>query len=202
MFKLMQLPFEIDDLNPIISANTINFHYGKHHSTYVDKLNEIMSAFPEKNDWTLEQILTSISTFPQNVQTLVLNQAGQVFNHNLYWNSLTNKPENKVVSEKLLELINKSFDSLENFYSLFHTAGMTQFGSGWVTLTFDPEKDILEIEKTANGNTPAVDGKKCLMTMDVWEHAYYLDYQNKRGDYIKEFFKIINWQNANTLLEA
>lgn len=188
-FQLPPLPFAVDALQPLISVETINFHYGKHHQTYLNNLNNLIKGTKFENS-TLEEII-------QESDGAIFNNAAQVWNHTFYWNSLGKKgsrPEGK-----LLGLINESFGSFEEFIQQFSDASAKVFGSGWAWLVLNSEGK-LTIKSTSNAATPLTDGYTPILTCDVWEHAYYLDYQNRRLDYIKSFWEIINWDTVASRL--
>lgn len=196
MHELINLPYQIKSLEPYISEQTINFHYGKHHAAYVNKLNELLADLPQFADLSLKDLLVNIQNVPETKRQAVFNNAGQVFNHDFYWLGLT-PDSSKFPTNKIGELIDTYFKNFENFKLLWREAGIGQFGSGWVWLTIN-EKGALTIEKTANADNPVFQGRTPLLTMDVWEHAYYLDYQNRRPDYIDNFFHLINWQEVES----
>ena len=197
MFILPPLPFAVDALESIISANTISFHYNKHHQTYLDNLNKLIADVPELENMTLEEILTNLEQFPANKKTAILNNAGQVHNHNLYWMSMQGGEQKFELSAELGKAID-SFESYEEFVKRWTEAGLTQFGSGWVWLSTD-KTGKLYIDKTSNADSPLTNnsGRIPLLTMDVWEHAYYLDHQNRRAEYIAKFFELINWAGVS-----
>ncbi|TCS61307.1 superoxide dismutase [Varunaivibrio sulfuroxidans] len=190
-FELPALPFAQDALAPHISANTLGFHYGKHHNAYVTNLNKLIDGtdFAAKS---LEDIMKA--TADDASKAGVFNNAAQVWNHTFYWNSM--KPNGGgSPSGELATKIDAAFGSFEKFKEEFKTAGMTQFGSGWAWLV--AEGGSLKIVKTANAACPLTDGQTPLLTCDVWEHAYYLDYQNRRPDYIQVFLDhLVNWDFA------
>jgi Fe-Mn family superoxide dismutase len=193
MFTLKELPFKKNSLDPFISENTLNFHYDKHHQGYVNKLNNLVSG-TELDSLSLEEIIKT--TYNNSDKKAIFNNAAQVYNHDFFWSSLSPNEEDKVISDELLEMINNSFGSLDEFYEKFKEAATSQFGSGWAWLVKDG--DALKIMKTANADTPIAQGIKPILTIDVWEHAYYLDYQNKRADFVDKCLKnIINWKFAN-----
>ncbi len=191
-FDLPPLPYELNALEPHISANTLSFHYGKHHQAYVTNLNGLIEG-TDLASKSLEDIIRITAGDKDKVG--IFNNAAQVWNHTFYWNSMAPQGGGKPKGE-LAEKINKDFGSYEEFTKLFKQAGVTQFGSGWAWLVLNKDGQ-LEIMKTANADLPMVHGKKALFTCDVWEHAYYLDYQNRRPDYVDTFLShLINWDFA------
>jgi len=193
---LPDLPYAQDALEPHISANTLSFHHGKHHNAYVTKTNELISGTDLENA-SIEEI--SQAAHDKGDQGL-FNQAAQVWNHTFYWNSMSPNGGGEPTGD-IADKIKEDFGSYEEFANAFKTAGATQFGSGWAWLVLDGGK--LKVEKTPNAGTPLVEGKTPLITMDVWEHAYYLDYQNRRPDYMGAFLEhLINWDFANQNLKA
>ncbi len=200
MFTLQKLPFESSALEPVISAKTIEFHYGKHHAGYVTKLNELLTPYEFFQSYELDELLLNIKKLPVDAQQPILNNAGQVYNHNLYWESLQAPKANNMPEGDLLKEIVARYGSFDEFKSAFSQAGMGQFGSGWVWLSVDKNHDLV-INKTANADSPLLHNKTPILTMDVWEHAYYLDYQNLRAKYIEEFFSIINWTEVSRKYE-
>lgn len=187
-FELPKLPYERDALAPHISENTLNFHYGKHHQAYVTNLNNLLAG-TDLAEKSLEEVI-KISSADQS-KAGIFNNSAQVWNHTFYWNSMKpnggGKPEGEV-----LQRIESDFGSYEDFVSQFKAAGATQFGSGWAWLVLEEGK--LKITKTGNAHTPLTSNAVPLMTMDVWEHAYYLDYQNARPSYMDTFLsKLVNW---------
>jgi superoxide dismutase, Fe-Mn family len=195
MLTLMKLPYSTDALAPVINSQTVEIHHGKHHSTYLNNLNAILAEFPDQINWDVEKILLNLNVFPETNRQSIINNAGQVYNHNLYWNSMQGGEQKFELSPELGKAIDK-FESYEKFQELWKQAGLTQFGSGWVWLVTD-DKGELTIEKSSNADSPLLHGKKPIMTMDVWEHAYYLDHQNKRADYIDGWFSLINWAGVS-----
>jgi Fe-Mn family superoxide dismutase len=188
---LLPLPYADNALAPVISANTISFHYGKHHKGYVDNLNKLI-AETEFADMTLEKIITE--TAGKADKTAIFNNAAQTWNHTFYWRSLRPKGGGAPPAA-LKQKIVASFSSVDACKKELSTAAMAQFGSGWVWLVLDGDK--LKVVKTANADVPLTKGMKPLLTVDVWEHAYYLDYQNRRADYVNAVLdKLINWEFA------
>ncbi|SOD40699.1 superoxide dismutase [Nitrosovibrio sp. Nv4] len=185
---LPPLPYLENALDPVISANTLGFHYGKHHKTYVDNLNKLIAG-TELADSSLEEIITS--TAGKADKSGIFNNAAQVWNHTFYWNSLSPKGGGEPPAA-LKQKIETSFGSVEACKKELVTAATTQFGSGWAWLVKDGDK--LQVIKTGNADLPLTKGMKPLLTIDVWEHAYYLDYQNRRPDYVNAVLdKLINW---------
>jgi Fe-Mn family superoxide dismutase len=191
-FTLAPLPWDEDALAPTISANTISFHYHKHHKTYVDTLNKLVEG-TKYADMKLEEIVRATAG-ASGGDKLIFNNAGQVWNHDFYWRSLT--PAKTQASAPLDSAITAAFGSKDALIAQLAEAGKTQFGSGWAWLASKGGK--LAIEKTANAETPMAKGVNCLLTVDVWEHAYYLDYQNARPKYLEAVLgKLLNWEFAS-----
>ena len=190
MFTLEPLLFEKNALKPYMSEETLNFHHGKHLQGYVDNLNKLI-ADTKFEDMSLEQIIKEASYSVEH--SAIFNNAAQVFNHNFFFKCLSLNGQ-KRPNETLLKKIEKTFGSYENFEDEFKKAATTQFGSGWAWLAQDNEGK-LQIMKTSNADNPIAHDLTPLMTLDVWEHAYYLDYQNRRADFVDVFLKhLINWQ--------
>jgi Fe-Mn family superoxide dismutase len=183
-FTLKALPYEKTALAPLISEETINFHYGKHHQAYVNKLNGLIEGTDLENK-TLEEIIVSS-------EGGIFNNAAQVWNHTFYWESLSPKGGG-LPKGKIAELINRDFGSFESFKEAFSKAAATLFGSGWAWLVLNQD-DKLEITQESNAGNPLTKEQKALLCCDVWEHAYYLDKQNKRPDYIEDFWKLVDWK--------
>jgi len=189
-FTLPPLPYDEGALAPTISSNTMSFHYGKHHKTYVEKLNELVvgTRFAEMK---LEDVVRA--TFNDESSRQIFNNAAQAWNHTFFWACLT--PRGGKPSGPMLSAIERDFGGLDKFAEQFAKEGAAQFGSGWVWLVASGGK--LAIEKTPDAVTPLAEGKHCLLTIDVWEHAYYLDYQNRRPDFLKAVIeKLLNWDFA------
>jgi len=182
MIELPKLPYADTALEPVISAQTISFHYGKHHKAYVDNLNKLISGTELENQ-SLEFII-------KNSEGGIFNNAAQVWNHTFYWNCLN--PIKSEAKGELLAAIEKEFGSLDNFKDEFSKAAATLFGSGWAWLVKDNNNKLSIIQESNAGN-PMTKGLTPLLTCDVWEHAYYIDKQNRRPDYIKEFWTLVNW---------
>lgn len=183
MFELPPLPYAMDALSPTISKETLEYHYGKHHQAYVTNLNNL-SKDTEFANMPLEEVIMKSSGG-------IFNNAAQVWNHTFYWNSLTPKSP-ATLSTKLAEAITKKWGSLDEFKKAFTQSAITCFGSGWTWLVQNTDGS-LEIMNTSNADTPMKHGKKALLTCDVWEHAYYIDYRNLRAAYVENFWKLVNW---------
>ena len=193
--NLPELPYAKDVLSPYISANTLEFHHGKHHKTYVDNLNKLIAG-TDLEAKSLEEIIKIAVKDPAKVG--IFNNAAQSWNHSFYWKCL--KPQGGgVPTGAIAAKINATFDSHDKFVEELKNAGTTQFGSGWAWLVMDGSD--LKITKTPNADTPLAHGQKALLTIDVWEHAYYLDYQNRRPDYLGAVIQnLINWDFVNANL--
>jgi superoxide dismutase, Fe-Mn family len=191
-FSLPPLPYADNALDPVISAHTMSFHYGKHHKAYVDNLNKL-AAGTEFENMALEDVIKKTAGAADKIG--VFNNAAQIWNHTFYWHSL--KPNGGgAPSGAIKGKIEAAFGSFEKFKEDFAQAAVTQFGSGWAWLVADG--DAVKLAKTANAEVPFTKGQKPLLTIDVWEHAYYLDWQNRRPDYAKAVIeKLLNWDFAN-----
>jgi Fe-Mn family superoxide dismutase len=195
--QLPTLPYADTDLQPVISAQTIGFHYGKHHKAYVDNLNKLLEGQPML-ELPLENIIMEVAGKADKAG--IFNNAAQVWNHTFYWNSMKKAGGGKPTG-KLLDMIETQFQGFDNFKKELSQAAMTQFGSGWAWLVQD--KNQLKIVKTANAEVPLTQGLKPLLTIDVWEHAYYLDFQNRRADYVNAVIeKLINWEFVDKNLHS
>ena len=191
-FELMTLPYAPDALEPVISANTLGFHHGKHLAAYVNNLN---AALPDSGleGLPLEEVVLKATGG-------ILNNAGQILNHNLYFSQFTAPKADNAPTGRLAEAINAAFGSFEAFKEAFAKAGATLFGSGWAWLSADADGKLV-ITQESNAANPIQRGLRPLMTMDVWEHAYYLDYQNRRPDHLAALWQIIDWDVVATRYE-
>lgn len=189
-FILPDLPFGREELMPYFTAETFDYHYEKHHQTYVTNLNKLLENNQELHGRSLEEIITLSYSKNHNI----FNNASQIWNHSFFWHSLKPHGDNAPVG-KILTQINKDFGSFENFSTEFRTAALNQFGSGWIWLVF--ARDKFEILQTSNADTPITQDIQPILVCDVWEHAYYIDYRNKRLDYVSAYIKhMINWEFA------
>lgn len=183
------LPYAFDAFKTILSQEAMEIHYTKHHKTYYDNVDLILKD-PEYQHLASTPLQETIKTLSPGV---LFNNVGQAINHDFYWQCLTPLSQQNQCPSELESAICQAFDSLQNFKAQFKKAAMTQFGSGWAWLTKD-STGLLRIETTSNAGTPLQDGKICLLTCDVWEHAYYLDYRNRRADFVDAFWEIVNWE--------
>ncbi len=193
-FQLPNLPYDYNALEPYIDAKTMEIHHQKHHQTYIDKLNMALEKYPESQNYNLEQLLKNLNSIPLDIQQQIRNNGGGHFNHSFFWLLMT--PIKNQPSSFLLEKINYFFKDFNNFKELFINTALNHFGSGWGWLAYNPQNQNLEIYSTLNQDNPLMENKIPLLGVDVWEHAYYLKYQNKRKDYLEAFFEIINWQQV------
>lgn len=195
---LMDLPYPTDGLAPYITAETISYHYGKHHRTYLDNLNNSLQKLPEDSKLRSMDLKDIVMASHNNPKMLgIFNNAAQVLNHDFYWLSMRQKGGGEIKDAKLLSLIKESFGSFAEFKEEFVKIGLSQFGSGWVWLVRDNASGALLVTKTSNADNPILYNQTPLITCDVWEHAYYIDYRNKRADYINIFLdKLVDWDFA------
>jgi Fe-Mn family superoxide dismutase len=202
-FKLSGLPYKYDALEPYIDSTTMYIHYNFHHQAYVSNLNKALEKYPELYKKDIVELLQNIKELPADIQTAVRNNGGGFYNHNLFWKMMAPAGSTKM-SAKLEKKLIENFGSIDNFKDEFEKAGMTRFGSGWAWLVIE-HSGKLKIFSTPNQDSPVyqdaeVKGKPVL-ALDVWEHAYYLKYQNKRAAYVKAFWSVVNWAEVEMLLE-
>jgi len=198
-FELPPLPYAHDALEPHIDARTMEIHHGKHHATYVTNLNKALEAHPNIQTQSLHQILTGLSKVPEGIRTAVRNNGGGHANHTLFW-TLMKKGAGGEPKGDLKAAIDAAFGSFADFKAKFAAAGLGRFGSGWAWLALRDGK--LGIESTPNQDSPVMDGGTPVLGLDVWEHAYYLKYQNKRADYIEAWWNVVDWSKAAELYAA
>ena len=193
--QLTELPYAYDALEPFISQRTLEIHHKKHHAGYVSRLQEDIAGDPLENESLKTILLSSTGTR--------FNLAAQVWNHDFYWKSMTPRVMTIDSSTRLGDMIENSFGDIEHFLAAFKESAANEFGSGWAWLAYNPERDKLEVFSTTDALNPLPSGRVPLITLDVWEHAYYLDYQNKRGDYIDTFLgEHVNWEFAEQALQT
>jgi Fe-Mn family superoxide dismutase len=193
-YKLPELPYAYDALEPFIDEKTMKIHHDRHHATYVANLNAALEGYADLSDKPIETLLSDLSAVPENRLLAIRNNGGGHANHSLFWTILS--PNGGGVPDgKISEAIDATFGNFAAFKKVFTDAAMSRFGSGWAWLVAD--KGALEVMSTANQDSPLYFGKQPLLGIDVWEHAYYLKYQNRRADYVKAFFNLINWDAVN-----
>lgn len=197
-FSLPTLPYELNALEPHIDARTMEIHHGKHHQGYVTNLNAAVEG-TEFASKSIEEILGNINDVPEKIRTAVVNNGGGHANHSLFWTIMAPNAGGQP-SGKLANALQTEFGGFETFKEQFSNAGKTRFGSGWAWLTVKDGK--LEVSSTPNQDSPYMQGKTPILGLDVWEHAYYLHYQNRRPDYVSAFFNVINWEQVGKLYEA
>jgi len=188
--NLPQLPYPFDALEPYIDAKTMEIHHDKHHGAYVTNLNKALEGHPDLQSLPVEELLAQIGKVPEAVRTAVRNNGGGHLNHSMFW-KIMKKGGGGEPSGDLADAIKRGFGNFGDFKKTFAQAGISRFGSGWAWLLFRDGK--LTIESTANQDNPVMDGGKAIFGLDVWEHAYYLKYQNRRADYIEAWWSIVNW---------
>lgn len=192
-FKIDDLPYSYDALEPVIDKETMEIHHDKHHQAYADSLNKALEANPHLQVNTLEELLSS--ELP-----VVKNNAGGVWNHDFFWEEMV-EPGQGHIGESLLSELEKAFGSVDEFMKIFEATALGRFGSGWAWLAVNKDGG-LEVMSTANQDNPMVDGFKPILGLDVWEHAYYLKYKNKRADYAKAWWEVVNWDRVEERLKA
>lgn len=196
-YKLPELSYDFNALEPQIDAKTMEIHYTKHHQTYITNLNTALEKHPELEQESLTNLIENLKNLPEDIRTAVQNNGGGHLNHTMFWEFLSpNKGQEP--GEALMNAINHDFGSFDAFKEAFSNAAKTRFGSGWAWLVMDSNKS-LKVVSTANQDNPISEGLTPILGLDVWEHAYYLNYQNRRPDYINSFFEIINWAKVNQL---
>jgi Fe-Mn family superoxide dismutase len=199
LFELSPLPYTFNAVEPAIDGLTMEIHHDKHHATYVANLNKALESQPELQGKSLEALLSDLNAIPEAARTAIRNNGGGHANHSLYWEILTPGGSKSPVGS-LEKALLAGFGSLDKFTEQLSNAGLTRFGSGWAWLAMDAGKK-LKVYSTANQDSPLSLGDKPLLAMDVWEHAYYLKYQNRRADYIKAFMGVVNWDVVSTCFE-
>lgn len=198
-FIVRPLPYEYDALVPVLDEETLHFHHDKHYKTYVDNLNSALSDYPELQKKSLKELLIDIDRLPLQLKTAVRNNGGGVYNHELYFDSMKN-PVGQEPEGLLAEAIERDFGSYKQWKEQMKQAAVNRFGSGWAWLVAD-DKGKLSIVQTANQDVPDLKEYTPILLVDVWEHAYYLQYQNRRADYVEGWFDLINWRKAEKRYE-
>lgn len=192
---LPKLPYSYDALEPYIDEKTMRLHHDKHHQTYINKLNAELADKEQLANMPIEQLLQNLEDLPEDIQTSVRNNGGGHYNHSIFWKMLTPNFDSQP-SEEILESINKAFGSYDHFKQTFTDAALSIFGSGWVWLVKD-NNDSLNIVTTKNQDSPQTNQQIPLLGLDVWEHAYYLKYQNRRPEYVNAFWHVVNWDEVS-----
>ncbi|WP_186575772.1 superoxide dismutase SodA [Aquibacillus kalidii] len=198
-FELPELPYAYDALEPHIDKETMNIHHTKHHNTYVTKLNGALEGKDDLASKSLEDLLANLDSVPESIRTAVRNNGGGHLNHSLFWTLLSPNGGGEPTGD-LADKISAKFGSFDKFKEEFAAAGAGRFGSGWAWLVVNNGE--LEVTSTPNQDNPVMEGKTPILGLDVWEHAYYLKYQNKRPDYISAFWNVVNWDEVSKLYEA
>ena len=199
MFELPKLDYNYNALEPFIDEQTMKIHHTKHHQAYTDKLNTALESAPDISSKPIEEILSDLNTVPEDIRAAVINNGGGYYNHNLFWQIMG--PDSGGQPQGVLaDALEKEFGSFDEFKEKFSDAALTQFGSGWAWLVVKDDK--LEITQTSNQDCPLSENAEPILCLDVWEHAYYLKYQNKRPEYIDNFLNVVNWKKVNQLYEA
>ena len=188
---LPKLPYEYNALEPHIDAQTMEIHHTKHHQAYITNLNKALEGKSNLESKTIEALISDLNSVPEDIRNVVRNNGGGHANHSLFWTLMGPKKGGKPTGD-LEKAITKDFGTFDAFKEKFETAAKTRFGSGWAWLSVD-KNGKLEVSSTANQDNPLMEGKKPLLGLDVWEHAYYLKYQNRRPDYVAAFWNVINW---------
>lgn len=200
MFTLPELPYKYDALEPMIDEETMRIHHTKHHQSYIDKLNQALTVKPDLATKNIEDLLSNLQDLPSEVQLAVRNHGGGHANHCLFWQILQPSQDNNLPTGISADLIARDFVDFSTFKKDFTETALSVFGSGWVWLA-QTQNGQLKILKTSNQDSPLTDGLKPVLALDVWEHAYYLKYQNRRIDYVDSFFNLINWQKVSQILD-
>ena len=193
-FKLMELPYAYDALEPYIDARTMEIHHTKHHQGYTNNLNAALENYQELQSKNARELLENLSTLPDAIRTAVRNNGGGYKNHNIFWKVMSPDGGGQPTG-KLAEAVNAKFGGFDSFKEQFSKAAATRFGSGWAWLCKD-QSGTLSVTSTANQDSPFTDGLTPILGLDVWEHAYYLNYQNRRGDYISAWWNVVNWDEV------
>ncbi len=196
MFKLPELPYAYDALEPHIDARTMEIHHTKHHQGYIDKLNKALEGYPDLQNKSVEELLKDLNSIPEEIITTVRNNGGGHFNHSLFWQFMSPDGGGEPGGD-LAGAINKNFGSLDKFKERFADAATKVFGSGWTWLVKDGDGNLV-IKTTPNQDSPISEGFTPLLGLDIWEHAYYLKYQNKRPDYVSAWWNVVKWTALNS----
>ncbi len=191
--KLPDLPYEFNALEPYVDEQTMRIHHGKHHAAYVNNLNNVLKDHPNLQNKSLEDLLKDINSVPESIRTVVRNNGGGHANHSLFWTVMKSKGDGEPKGD-LADAIKKKFGDFESFQKKFSETAMGRFGSGWAWLVVNNGE--LEVYSTANQDSPLMEGKTPILGLDVWEHAYYLKYQNRRVEYVENWWNVVNWEQV------
>ncbi len=197
-YSLPPLPYSYDALDPYIDQETMNLHHTKHHQAYIDNLNKALENYPEFQNLNLKELLEQANSLPEEIKQKVINHGGGHANHTFFWPIMT--PNSREPQGILREDIEKTFGSFEKFKEEFFNSALSLFGSGWTWLVLTPSKE-LKIKNTPNQNSPLMDKEIPIIGIDLWEHAYYLKYRNKRAEYIQNWWEIVNWERAEKIYQ-
>lgn len=193
-FQMVPLPYAYDALEPYIDAKTVELHYSKHHQTYLNNLNGALEKHPELGNLSIEQLLSDLNNVPEDVRTVVRNNGGGYYNHNIYW-AIMGSQKGGEPTGKLGSAIQSTFGSFASFKEQLEKAAVGRFGSGWAWLSSKSDGSLV-IHSTPNQDTPLAEGLFPIIGVDVWEHAYYLKYQNRRAEYLTNWWNVVNWEEA------
>lgn len=199
-FELPKLTFEYSALEPFIDEETMRIHHDKHHQAYIDNLNKALEGKPDLQSKSTWDLLSNLTSVPEDIRLKVQNNAGGHANHTFFWKLLISSDKSGEMSDELKKLVENNFESIDIFKEKFKESALSRFGSGWAWLVLT-EEGKLEITSTANQDTPWMEGKDAILGLDVWEHAYYLKYQNKRVDYINNWWNVVNWGQVSENLK-
>jgi Fe-Mn family superoxide dismutase len=199
-FELAPLPYAANALEPYIDEQTMNIHHGKHHQAYVTNLNKALEAHPDLQSKSIEELIGNLSAVPEGIRMAVRNNGGGHWNHTFFWKLMT-PGGSSTPSGALADAINARFGSFDEFKAAFKAAAVGRFGSGWAWLVVAADGSV-SIETTPNQDNPLMEGKTAILGIDVWEHAYYLKYQNRRPDYIDAWWNVVNWDEVGALYAA
>ncbi|MFP3513077.1 superoxide dismutase [Peribacillus sp. SIMBA_075] len=198
-YELLALPYDFNDLEPHFDEQTMMIHHDRHHATYINNLNAVLEGHDDLSNKSVEELIANLDVVPENIRTAVRNNGGGHANHSLFWTILSPNGGGAPTGV-VAEAINQAFGSYDQFKDELTKAATGRFGSGWAWLVMDDGQ--LVITSTPNQDSPLMEGKQPILGLDVWEHAYYLNYQNKRPDYISAFFNLINWDEVNKLYQT
>jgi len=199
-FELPPLPYQLKDLEPFIDTQTVEIHYTKHHATYLKNLNAALEKYPDLGNWSIESLLKGLDQIPEEIRVAVRNNGGGFYNHNLYWQNMGPKCGGEP-TEPVSKAITDAFGDFTTFKTEIEKTGLGRLGSGYAWLSLKPDHSLL-IHSTLNQDNPLADGLSPLLVVDVWEHAYYLKYQNRRAEYLTAWWNLVNWKEVERRYEA